>query len=83
VRLQPDPLGGRPVLLFPEGVLQLNATGAAILALCDGRRSVAAIAAALAATHGTPAGVVAADVAEFLARLRARRLVRRPGTEGQ
>ena len=33
------------VLLYPEGAVLLNDTGAAILELCDGQRSVAEIAA--------------------------------------
>ncbi|MCC7411520.1 MAG: pyrroloquinoline quinone biosynthesis peptide chaperone PqqD [Gammaproteobacteria bacterium] len=35
------------VLLYPEGVVKLNETAAAILALCDGHRSAADIAATL------------------------------------
>lgn len=35
------------VLLYPEGVVKLNTTAAAILKLCDGRRSVSEIAAML------------------------------------
>ena len=50
VRLQDDRLSGRPVLLLPEGILQLNPTAAAILLRCDGRHSVGDIVADLAAT---------------------------------
>ncbi len=41
----------RSVLLPPEGVLRPSETGVAILALCDGRRSVAEIAAVLAGKY--------------------------------
>ena len=46
-RLQFDDVRQQRVLLYPEGVVLLNDTGAAILELCDGRRSIADIAAAL------------------------------------
>ena len=37
-RLQFDDVRQQPVLLYPEGVVLLNATGASILELCDGHR---------------------------------------------
>jgi pyrroloquinoline quinone biosynthesis protein D len=43
VRLTFDPARERHVLLAPEAVTVLNATGAAILGLCDGQRTVAEI----------------------------------------
>jgi pyrroloquinoline quinone biosynthesis protein D len=51
----------------------LNDTGAEILALCDGARTVAEIAAALGTKYGTD---VTADVIDYLDRLAARELVR-------
>ena len=71
-RLEHDRVRNRPVLLYPEGVVFLNDTGAEILALCDGHRTVAAIAAELGRRYGTN---VSADVAEFLDDLAARELV--------
>ena len=72
-RLGYDPVRERRVLLYPEGVMLLNETGAAILELCDGARSIAEIAAALGARYG---GVdVAADVRQYLDALEARELV--------
>lgn len=44
VRLSFDSSRGTPVLLAPESVTTLNDTGAAIVRLCDGTRSVADIA---------------------------------------
>ena len=35
------------VLLYPEGAIMLNESGAAILELCDGRRSIGEIASVL------------------------------------
>lgn len=43
VRLTFDPTRERHVLLTPESVTVLNGTGAAILGLCDGERTVAEI----------------------------------------
>lgn len=71
-RLQWDPVREKQVLLAPEGVLFLNATGAAILALCDGVRSVEGVAAELSATYNRP---VDQDVLIFLQRLAGKRLV--------
>ena len=47
VRLTYDRARERHVLLSPETVVVLNATGASILELCDGKRTVAEIVAAL------------------------------------
>ncbi|MFI9202384.1 pyrroloquinoline quinone biosynthesis peptide chaperone PqqD [Streptomyces sp. NPDC053048] len=75
-RLAHDPVRGAEVLLHPEGVLLLNGTGAAVLALCDGERDVTAI---LGALSGTYEPVVAQDVRSFLTRLARRRLIEPSG----
>lgn len=72
VRLAVDRRRGKPVLLLPETVIVLNGTGAAILELCDGRRSVAEIVAELGARY---AAVPADDVRRYLSRLADRRCV--------
>ncbi|SEM22949.1 pyrroloquinoline quinone biosynthesis peptide chaperone PqqD [Streptacidiphilus jiangxiensis] len=72
VRLSHDATRGADLVLQPEGVLVLNPTAAAVLALCDGRRSVDAVVAALGERY---AQVSRADVDELLARLAARRVV--------
>lgn len=46
-RLDYDEVRKRHVLLVPEGAVALNTTAAAVLELCDGRRTVAEIVAAL------------------------------------
>lgn len=71
-RLQWDAARERHVLLMPEGILILNATGAAILPLCDGQRSIADIAAELRRQYNR---VIEDEVQTFLDRLAARRLV--------
>src|SRR5919199_1392630 len=65
-RVQFDPVRGRSVLLYPEGAMLLNDTGAEILSLCDGARTVAEIGAALGEKYGTD---VTGDVAEYLGAL--------------
>lgn len=42
-RMQWEPAQDSWVLLYPEGMVKLNASAAEILKRCDGRRSVAAI----------------------------------------
>jgi pyrroloquinoline quinone biosynthesis protein D len=60
------------VLLTPEAVSVLNGTGAAILGLCDGRRTVTEIVAEL---RGRYQRVDDEEVRLFLDRLAARRCV--------
>jgi PqqA peptide cyclase len=77
VKLADDPVRGRMALLYPEGVLLLNETAAAVLGHCDGRRTVPEVAAALAEEYE---GVSPEDVLELLADLDARRLLVADGT---
>ena len=69
-RLSFDPARQRHVLLTPETVTLLNDTGAAVLRLCDGTRTVAGI---LAELRGRYDRVAEDDVRQFLAGLLARR----------
>jgi len=71
-RLQFDPVRNQRVLLYPEGVVLLNDTGAAVLDLCDGRRSVAEIAAVLGERFNCD---VQADVLDYLTGLADQALV--------
>jgi pyrroloquinoline quinone biosynthesis protein D len=73
-RLQRDEVRGREVLLYPEGLVTLNPTGAEILGLCDGVRSLADIVATLERRYGTSG--LERDVAGFLDGLAAKGLVR-------
>lgn len=81
VRLGVDPARGRQVLLGPETVTVLNGTGGAVVALCDGRRTVAEIVAEL---RGRYDRVAEDDVRAFLARMADRRWleVTDGGTDG-
>ncbi|TMR98916.1 pyrroloquinoline quinone biosynthesis peptide chaperone PqqD [Nonomuraea basaltis] len=62
--LRHDPVRGADLLIVPERIVVLNEEAAAIVALCDGARTVADIVAEL------PEGVES-DVVEFLERVRA------------
>ena len=67
-----DPVRNEPALLYPEGVLVLSETAAAVLRSCDGRTSVLDLAAQLAEEYD---GVVAEDVLELLDDVAVRGLV--------
>jgi coenzyme PQQ biosynthesis protein PqqD len=71
-RVDFDPVRQRPVLLYPEGAMLLNETGAEILRLCDGQRTVEEIAAVLNEKYGAD---VTADVTEYLSAMAERELV--------
>ncbi|MGH1432611.1 MAG: pyrroloquinoline quinone biosynthesis peptide chaperone PqqD [Neptuniibacter sp.] len=53
------------VLLYPEGMIQLNGPAGEILSLVDGERSVQAITDAVQAKF-SDAGDISADILEFL-----------------
>ena len=72
-RLQFDAVRQRPVLLYPEGAVLLNDTGAAILELCDGSNTLGQIVAILSERYGID---VTADVAEYLTLMAERELLR-------
>ena len=72
VRLRFDRTRVRHVLLGPESVIVLNPTGADILGLCDGHRSVSEVAAALRERYDR---VVDDEVTAFLTRLVSKRCV--------
>jgi|SRR5919112_2819341 pyrroloquinoline quinone biosynthesis protein D len=72
-RLDYDPVRQRPVLLYPEGAVLLNDTGAAILELCDGTRTVGQIVSILTDRYQAD---VTADVTEYLNDMADRELVR-------
>jgi pyrroloquinoline quinone biosynthesis protein D len=72
LRLRFDRSRGRHVLLGPESVIVLNTTGADVVRLCDGSRTVAQIVDELRARYERP---VDDEVRGFLARMAARRHV--------
>jgi pyrroloquinoline quinone biosynthesis protein D len=74
-RLQTDKVTGKPIVLYPEGVLMLNPTGHAIVSLCTGEVTFQEIVANLAARYKMPAEEISPQVAEYLNRLRERNLL--------
>ncbi len=70
VRLRRDAVRGGVVLLAPETVVELNAQGAEVLSLCDGRRSREEVILEMRRRHLDAAeGHVEGDVEAFLERI--------------
>lgn len=67
-RLQWEPAQEAHVLLYPEGMVKLNSSAAAIMTRCDGIRTVADIVADIERTYGVTG--LAADVNAFVAMAR-------------
>ena len=74
VRLQIDSTTGKNVLLYPEGIVELNETAHEILSRCDGR-TLGEIIRELAKEYEADSAALAADVRETLADLRQRKLI--------
>jgi pyrroloquinoline quinone biosynthesis protein D len=74
VRLQMDSATGKTVLLFPEGIIELNQTAQEILLSCDGR-TLSEIVHDLAEEYDADPATLAADVRETLADLHERKLI--------
>jgi pyrroloquinoline quinone biosynthesis protein D len=74
VRLQSDSATGKSVLLFPEGIVELNETAHEILTRCDGR-TVSEIVQVLAEEYAADLAALASDVRETLTDLQQRRLI--------
>jgi pyrroloquinoline quinone biosynthesis protein D len=72
-RLDYDTVRQRHILLYPEGAVLLNDTGAAILELCNGSRTIAEIVTILTERYHTDVG---SDVAEYLEHMAERELIR-------
>lgn len=72
-RLRYDAVRNQHLLLVPERVIVLTETAAAILALCDGQRTVGEIVAELQQRY--PGADVEADTLEFLQRVSDKGLV--------
>lgn len=67
-RLQWEPAQEAHVLLYPEGMVKLNSSAAAIMTRCDGVRTVADIIADIERTYGMTG--LSDDVAAFMAMAR-------------
>jgi pyrroloquinoline quinone biosynthesis protein D len=74
VRLQLDSTTAKSVLLYPEGIVELNETATEILSRCDGR-TFGEIVSELAKDYESDAHMIAADVRETLEDLKQRKLI--------
>jgi pyrroloquinoline quinone biosynthesis protein D len=74
VRLQTDSATGKGVLLFPEGIIEINETAHEILTRCDGR-TLSEIVRALAEDYDADLAALTVDVRDTLADLQQRRLI--------
>ena len=72
-RLDFDTVRQRHVLLYPEGAVLLNETGAAILELCNGSRTLEDIVTILSERYQAD---VSGDVTEYLSNMADRELIR-------
>jgi coenzyme PQQ biosynthesis protein PqqD len=79
-RLRKDSRSGRYLLLYPERGMELNATGVAIVQLCDGQATVSEIVETLVRRYAsTPSDVIESEVLTFLGALQDRALLARDG----
>ena len=74
VRLQSDSITGKSVLLYPEGIVELNETAHEILSRCDGRK-LGEIVYELAEEYQADFNALAEDVREMLSDLKRRKLI--------
>jgi pyrroloquinoline quinone biosynthesis protein D len=74
VRLQIDSTTGKSVLLYPEGIVELNETACEILCRCNGR-TLGEIICELAEEYEADSATLADDVRETLAILQQRKLI--------
>nr|WP_297462075.1 pyrroloquinoline quinone biosynthesis peptide chaperone PqqD [uncultured Halomonas sp.] len=77
-RLQWEPAQQRHVLLYPEGMVQLNDSAGAVLSLIDGERDVAALVDELTRRYPEAPGLER-DVHEFLLDARRQGWIREKG----
>jgi pyrroloquinoline quinone biosynthesis protein D len=74
VRLEIDSATGREVLLYPEGIVELNETAREILTRCDGR-TFREIVQSLAEEYDADVESLAVDVRETVSDLHQRKLI--------
>lgn len=74
VRLEIDSTTGKNVLLYPEGIVELNETAHEILSRCDGR-TLGEIVRELAQEYEADSNTLAADIRDTLSDLQRRKLI--------
>jgi pyrroloquinoline quinone biosynthesis protein D len=75
VRLKIDDVSGSAVLLYPEGIFELNETAHAIVKCCDGLTTVGQLTAALATEYEISENELQRDVADCLDDLQRQKLI--------
>jgi coenzyme PQQ biosynthesis protein PqqD len=75
VRLQFDSVRGEPVLLYPEGLLVLNATAHEIVRRCSGQVTVDDLVRLLVQEYDAPEEMLRQDMLETLTDLHRRKLI--------
>jgi pyrroloquinoline quinone biosynthesis protein D len=75
VRLQADPVTQAAVLLYPEGILELNDTAREIVSRCDGAATLGSLIAALEEEFEAGAGEMRDDVVACVRELQRRQLL--------
>lgn len=75
VRTRRDPLTGSLFLLYPEGVLELSATAAAIIELCNTRKTVGEIASILSLDFEGVPSEIQQDVFRYFLELQKKQLI--------
>lgn len=79
-RVQTDRITGEQTLLYPEGMLILNQTSAAIVDLCDGSHCVRDMISILAERYDADVDHIQSDVLDYLERLNSQCLL---GLQGE
>jgi pyrroloquinoline quinone biosynthesis protein D len=74
VRLEIDSTTQKRVLLYPEGIVELNETAHEILSRCDGR-TLSEVISELAEEYEADSNALAADVRDTLSDLQRRKLI--------
>ena len=74
VRLQIDSISHKSVLLYPEGIVELNETAHEILSRCNGR-TLGEIICELAIEYEADSNALTADVRDTLSDLQRRKLI--------
>ena len=75
VRLQIDSTTRKGLLLYPEGIVELNETAHEILSRCDGR-TLGEIVCELAEEYEADSNALASDVRDTLSDLQRRKLIK-------
>lgn len=74
-RLRWDKIEQKHLLLYPERGLVLNKSGAAILAMCDGKHTVEMMAASFRGSHDADQAEILEQIKQFLDEMRKKGLL--------